>query len=99
MYNYTAKYSFHLWDVIAFFNGLDTFLANPEPDDYAFSDTVQSVVMSFIKSGGESVGDSEWLRYPKRAANLARNITFGSINKTECKFWSESKLDVYAWVS
>lgn len=79
--------------------GIETFLPSPDSEDYAFSETVQSVVMSFVRSGGENTGDSDWLRYPKRSANLARNITLGSINKTECKFWSESKLDVYAWVS
>ncbi|KFM76584.1 Neurotactin, partial [Stegodyphus mimosarum] len=99
LFNYTAKYSFHLWEIIAFFGGTEHFLPNPESDDLAFEETVQNMVANFVKSGGDSVGDSDWLRFPKKMANLARNITFGDINKTECKFWSESKLDVYAWVS
>lgn len=88
-----------MWDIISFFMSTDLFLSNPDYDDYAFSETVQSVVMSFVKSGGENTGIGDWLRYPKKHANLERNVTFGSINKTECKFWSESRLDVYAWVS
>ncbi|KAF8768162.1 hypothetical protein HNY73_021010 [Argiope bruennichi] len=99
LFNYSAKYSFHMWDLIAFFGDMETFLANPDQDDEAFAEVVQNMVSNFVKSSGDSVGDSDWLRFPKKIANLARNITFGSINKTECKFWSESKLDVYAWVS
>ncbi|GIY00662.1 neurotactin [Caerostris darwini] len=99
LFNYTAKYSFHMWDLIAFFGNMEKFLTNPEPEDEAFAEVVQNMVSTFVKSGGENVGESDWLRFPKKMANLARNITFGNINKTECKFWSESKLDVYAWVS
>ncbi|GFY19879.1 uncharacterized protein TNCV_2145721 [Trichonephila clavipes] len=88
-----------MWDLIAFFGNMDKFLSNPEPEDETFAEVVQNVVSNFVKSGGENIGESDWLRFPKKIANLARNITFGAINKTECKFWSESKLDVYAWVS
>ncbi|CAL1278444.1 unnamed protein product [Larinioides sclopetarius] len=99
LFNYSAKYSFHMWDLIAFFGNMDKFLLSPDQEDEAFAEVVQNMVSNFVKSGGDSIGDSDWLRFPKKIANLARNITFGSINKTECKFWSESKLDVYAWVS
>ncbi|KAG8199609.1 hypothetical protein JTE90_009445 [Oedothorax gibbosus] len=98
LFNYTAKYSFHLWDLIAFFGNIGKFLPNSEPEDTEFADVVQNMVSNFVKSGGESVGNSDWMRFPKKMANLARNITFGNFNKTECKFWSESKLDVYAWL-
>ncbi|XP_042899934.1 para-nitrobenzyl esterase-like isoform X2 [Parasteatoda tepidariorum] len=100
LFNYTAKYSFHLWDLISFFESTDYFLSKSESEEnQEFSEVVQNMVASFVRSGGENVGEPNWLRYPKKTANLAKNITVGEISKKECKFWSESKLDVYAWVS
>ena len=58
MYGYEARYSFHLWDAIAFFDSLDSFIKDkPSLSDLRFRDNIQSIVMSFVT--GDTASDSQ----------------------------------------
>ena len=57
MYGYEARYSFHLWDAIAFFDSLDSFIKDkPSLSDLRFRDNIQSIVMSFVTGDTSSAG-------------------------------------------
>lgn len=110
---YEASYSFHPWELVAFFDQLDKFLPPSESgssyEDQALRDTVQELAMTFVRSGGRSVPVPDWLRYPKVLAILTDPSSSGNVTwnvvpsssylKTECKFWTSEGLTQYAWVT
>ncbi|XP_076334503.1 para-nitrobenzyl esterase-like isoform X1 [Tachypleus tridentatus] len=74
-YDYKALYSFHLWDLIAFFNQLEIYIDNPSVEDYAFSNLLHNIVMAFVKSGEPTTEYPDWLKFPKALALLAENVS------------------------
>ncbi|XP_076311899.1 pyrethroid hydrolase Ces2a-like [Tachypleus tridentatus] len=99
-YDYKALYSFHLWDVIAFFDQLEYYIKNPSKEDHAFRYLVGDIVMNFVKSDNLTAEYPEWFNFPKSFALLAENISVvDSYHSTECKFWKMQGLTRYAWVS
>ncbi|KFM58026.1 hypothetical protein X975_21496, partial [Stegodyphus mimosarum] len=100
VYNYPAIYSSHLWDALAFFDQLHLYIDSPQPEDLQFRDTIQRLVMEFVKSPDNQIIPEEWLKYPNTIALVNSNVSFvDSYHKTKCKFWSAHGLTDYVWVS
>ncbi|XP_023228559.1 uncharacterized protein LOC111628933 [Centruroides sculpturatus] len=99
VYDYNSRYSFHMWEAIAFLDQLEHFLKEPTAEDYAFRDSIQNAVTSFVRSGGVTA-TSGWCSYPDCIALISNNITYvESYQRRQCKFWSSQGLTDYAWVS
>lgn len=87
-----------MWDVIAFFDQIETFIQHPTDEDYQFRDQIQSTVLNFVKEDQSEL----WLPYPKNTMILDQNTTIVD-EDTEfdkrCKFWEKEGLNEYGWVS
>lgn len=60
VYGYEAKYSFHLWDTIAFFDSLDLFIKDkPSLSDLRFRDHIQDIVMKFVTGTHEEENNNK----------------------------------------
>lgn len=77
VYDYDAKFAFHLWDVIAFFDQIDTYIRSPSEADYKFGDEIQQIVLNFVKrkSGisGEAFSDNKNSNAQNDASNANSN--------------------------
>lgn len=93
-------FSSHLWDAIAFFDQIHQYIEVPSPEDLEFRNTIQRIVLEFVKSFGSRVTPDDWLKYPNSIALISANLTLvDSYHKTKCKFWAAHGLTDYAWVS
>lgn len=99
MYDYESKYSFHLWDAIAFFDQMDLFVKDaPTPEDLSFRDRIQQVAVKF--SDGQLT--ELWSQVPQQVALID---SFGIERTTDgntsdrCNFWHEQELLSYVWIS
>lgn len=100
IYDYNAIYSFHLWDVVSFFDKQEFFVGTTSKEDLAFRDSLQQVISNFVRSTGASTGISGWSKFPKSVAVLSENITIQqNYSKMKCKFWKNHGFHVYTWVS
>ncbi|XP_054152453.1 acetylcholinesterase-like [Oppia nitens] len=50
VYGYPSSYSFHLIEVIAYFDEIESFIRHPTKDDFAIRDTIQQLVQSFVNN-------------------------------------------------
>lgn len=99
VYDYNSRYSFHMWEAIAFLDQMEHFIKEPTAEDLAFRDSIQNAVTSFVRSGGITA-TSGWCSYPDCIALISNNITYvESYQRRQCKFWSSQGLTDYAWVS
>ncbi|CAN8027143.1 unnamed protein product [Ixodes persulcatus] len=102
-----APYSFHPWELVAFFDQLDLFLpaasGGPSAEDLSLRDAVQELVLSFVRSGGRSVPVPDWLRYPKVVAILTggglTSSSFGNVTWNTVPANSYQKTECKFWTS
>lgn len=95
------SYSFHLWDLIAFFDSVDKFIAQPTQSDLLFRDEVRRLVTTFVRDPKNTQRDSILLEtFPKKVVKLAVNSTLQDyVHSDRCKLWEDQELTDYAWVS
>ncbi|RWS15414.1 acetylcholinesterase-like protein [Dinothrombium tinctorium] len=96
IYDYKSKYSFHLWDVIAFFDQIDKFIRQPTEEDYEFRDQMQNLVTNFVR---QTNGEFLWSPYPESVAFVSSNIsTHSPYHNERCDIWLQHRLDSYVWI-
>ncbi|CAL1265778.1 unnamed protein product [Larinioides sclopetarius] len=98
---YPSSFSFHPWDVIAFFDHMEHYIESPTPADFIFRDELHRMVRAFVRSGGKRSPIPGWEPYPKNIALISGdNVTIiKNYHQDKCSFWEEKGFEDYAWVS
>ena len=95
---FPASYSFHMWDILAFFGFIPDYIANPTTDDIAWQKNVQNEVLTFVRNGVPST--SSWKPYPEVTAALSHVTTpTPAYNPVQCEFWLNNGFFAYAWIN
>ena len=95
---FTSKYSFHLWDMYAFFDEIEYWMEGKTPaeSDRVFRRLLQTNVMSFIYTGKPLA--SQWEEYPTTAL-ISDTLLYSDYHKQEkCDFWLSSGFFNFSWV-
>ncbi|XP_031548778.1 neurotactin-like [Actinia tenebrosa] len=94
------KYSFHMWDLIAFYNFFKPFKYKPSEQDIKFKKLLRTELRHFFYNG--EVKSHTWLKHPKSTAifsNKGLEIIPKIYHKEECTFWLVNGFAPYAWVN
>lgn len=95
---FPAKYSFHMWDVFAFFGFIPDYIKQPSQSDISFQQMVQREVLSFVKTGSPATG--EWGPYPNSVALLGNSTEFTrAYNPVQCEFLLQNGFFSYSWIN
>ncbi|XP_060069393.1 para-nitrobenzyl esterase-like [Ylistrum balloti] len=96
---FPSSYSFHMWDLFAYFDTIKDYIKPPATSDRNFQETIQREVLSFVRSGTPSTKD--WQSYSHDVtALLSEDISVVSnYKKDTCLFWSLNGLLNYGWIN
>ncbi|KAL4233675.1 hypothetical protein ACF0H5_008356 [Mactra antiquata] len=95
---FPASYSFHMWDVFAFFGFIPDYITKPTDTDIAWQRNVQNEILSFIRTG-KPFTDS-WKTYPEVTANFSSTTeVLSAYNPTKCEFWLQNGFFSYSWIN
>ncbi|XP_060063254.1 para-nitrobenzyl esterase-like [Ylistrum balloti] len=79
-------YSFHTWDVYAFFGAIKDLLDHPTATDYMFEANIRQEVMSFVHDGRPHT--STWQPFPRNIGLLSDTTSVvNSYHSYQCSFW------------
>uniref|UniRef100_A0A3B3Y008 Carboxylic ester hydrolase n=1 Tax=Poecilia mexicana TaxID=48701 RepID=A0A3B3Y008_9TELE len=95
---FPSRFSFHCLDVLAFFGGLDRFLAKPlSPQDRSFQQLFTHHLVNFAKTGRMAAA---WPEYPSAIALLSEKLEVKKNHSfTRCELWEKNGLFAYAWMN
>ncbi|XP_016536653.1 para-nitrobenzyl esterase [Poecilia formosa] len=95
---FPSRFSFHCLDVLAFFGGLDRFLAKPlSPQDRSFQQLFTHHLVNFAKTGRM---EAAWPEYPSAIALLSEKLEVKkNHSSTRCELWEKNGLFAYAWMN
>lgn len=89
-------YAFHLWEAVAFFDEIGTFIRKPAASDFMFRDQMQRLVSDFVRRDFKQL----WLPFPRQLALVDANVTLADdFAQERCLFWDSQGLTSYVWVS
>jgi carboxylesterase type B len=94
------KYSFHMWDLIAFFGFPKSFKYNPSMQDQNFKNILRAEFKYFIHNG--RVKSDSWHKHPNATAifsNKGLEVIPKIYHQKECIFWLKNGFSPYAWVN
>jgi len=95
---FPSSYSFHMWDVFAFFGVVGDFIKEPTEEDLQWQRNVQAEILSFVKTGEPK--SAEWAPFPGSTALLSGTTTPASgYHVEECKYWLNNGFFNYAWIN
>ena len=95
---FAASYSFHLWDLFAFFGLVEDFIKCPTEADLQWQKNVRDEMMSFILYGFPK--SEFWLPYPSVTATLSSQThAVKAYNPVQCEFWLQNGFYSYAWIN
>lgn len=95
---FPASYSFHMWDIFAFFGFIPDYIKFPTKTDIAWQRNVQNEVLSFVHTGAPC--SSEWKPYPMVTASLSYQTTvLSAYNPVQCEFLLGNGFFSYAWIN
>ena len=95
---FPSRYSFHMWDVFAFFGFIPDYIKHPSLSDLQFQQIVQNEALSFVKNGRPA--SSDWKPYPSAVALLSNTTRItGAYNPVQCKFLLQNGFFDYAWIN
>ncbi|XP_074596501.1 uncharacterized protein LOC141851648 [Brevipalpus obovatus] len=80
IHGYESRHSFHLLDVIAFFNTFDRFIEKPTDEDKNFSYLIQSIIKNFVNGAVNESPNSDKIEKESEEEQSTQNDTFSSIN-------------------
>ena len=96
--SFASSYSFHTWDVVAYFGFVSDYIKSPTIEDKQWQENVRSEVSSFVIHGRPN--STTWHGYPSVVANLSSTtITQKAYNPTQCEFWLHNGFFSYAWIN
>lgn len=96
----SPQYSFHMWDLIAFYDFPKPFKYKPSEQDIEFKKNLRTEFKHFFHNG--KVKSHTWLKHPKTTAifsNKELKIIPKIYHLKECKFWLINGFAPYAWVN
>lgn len=95
---FASKYSFHMWDYIAFSGFISHYIEKPSASDEAFEQTMTQEILSFVRTG--LVKTSTWKPYPASVAlfNTSTEVSAGFKSKF-CDYWLKNSFFSYAWIN
>ncbi|KAJ8252000.1 hypothetical protein COCON_G00213120 [Conger conger] len=94
---FSARFSFHGLDILAFFRGLRGELGQMSPADQSFQDIITTNFVDFAKTG--KMPDT-WPQYPSHMALLSSNFTvIQNYSSARCILWEEKGFFPYAWAN
>lgn len=95
---FASKYSFHMWDYIAFSGFISHYIEKPSASDEAFEQTMTQEILSFVRTG--LVKTSAWKPYPASVAlfNTSTEVSAGFKSKF-CDYWLKNSFFSYAWIN
>ncbi|XP_060069553.1 para-nitrobenzyl esterase-like [Ylistrum balloti] len=98
-YSFPSSYSFHLWDIFAYFDTIKDYIKPPASSDRSFQETIRREILSFVRTGAPFT--KSWQPYSHGVTSLlSENISVVSNYKKEtCKFWSQNGLFSYGWIN
>ena len=96
--SFASLYSFHTWDVLAFFGFIKDYIKPPADKDLRWQQNVRNEVFSFIRYGHPK--SISWGSYPSSTANLSSTTNvLTAYNPVECEFWLKNGFFSYAWIN
>ncbi|XP_056463472.1 LOW QUALITY PROTEIN: para-nitrobenzyl esterase-like [Gadus chalcogrammus] len=95
---YNSRFSFHMLDALAFFDGLGALLEKPlSPNDTEFQLLFRHHLVHFAKT--RKMVD-EWPEFPSATALLSNRLkVVQSYSDERCRLWQDNGFDAYAWVN
>ncbi|XP_033740254.1 uncharacterized protein LOC117327407 [Pecten maximus] len=96
---FPASYSFHIWDLFAYFDTIKDYIKPLAPSDRNFQDIIRREALSFVRTGAPFTGG--WQPYSQgMTALLSENISVVAQYKSKtCLFWSVNGLLDYGWIN
>ncbi|XP_033741764.1 para-nitrobenzyl esterase-like [Pecten maximus] len=96
---FPSSYSFHMWDMFAYFDTIKDYIKPPAPSDRRFQEMVRREVLSFVRTGAPSTAD--WRPYSQGVtALLSEDVSAANQYKSKtCSFWSVNGLLDYGWIN
>ncbi|XP_052807894.1 para-nitrobenzyl esterase-like isoform X1 [Mya arenaria] len=94
---FPASYSFHMWDIFAFFGLIQDYIKEPTLRDIQWQRNVQKEVISFVRTGKPT---SEWGTYPDVTALLSDVTELAkAYNPAQCEFLMKGGFFSHAWIN
>ncbi|XP_059928169.1 fumonisin B1 esterase-like isoform X1 [Gadus macrocephalus] len=95
---FPSRFSFHMLDALAFFDGLGALLEKPlSPNDTEFQLLFRHHLVHFAKT--RKMVD-EWPEFPSATALLSNRLkVVQSYSDVRCRLWHDNGFDAYAWVN
>lgn len=94
------QYSFHIWDLLAFYDFPRPFKYKPSERDTKFKRDLRTEFNHFLHNG--KVKSHAWLKHSKTTAvfsNKGLEIISKIYHKKKCKFWLINGFASYAWAN
>ena len=96
--SFASSYSFHTWDVLAFFGFIKDYIKTPTARDLQWQQNVREEILSFVHHGYPKT--VAWQPYPAVTANFSSSTgMLTSYNPVQCEFWLQNGFFVYAWIN
>ncbi|XP_063800722.1 para-nitrobenzyl esterase-like isoform X2 [Pseudophryne corroboree] len=97
LFSYHSWFSFHMLDILAFFETLKYSLEETTEEDSAFQALVRKYFIHFAKEGSMP---SEWPEYPNGTALLSTSLTVEkNYHSAQCMLWEKNNMFQYAWIN
>ncbi|XP_072554661.1 para-nitrobenzyl esterase-like isoform X2 [Paramormyrops kingsleyae] len=94
---FPSRFSFHLLDALAFFDGLKSVLAGESSEDRSFQGIMTKYMVHFARTGEMP---SEWPPFPSHMALLSHNFSaVQNFSASRCQFWEKNHFYPYAWAN
>ncbi|XP_045197770.2 para-nitrobenzyl esterase-like isoform X2 [Mercenaria mercenaria] len=95
---FPATYSFHLWDVFAFFGFIPDYIKHPTDFNIEWQRNVKQEVMTFVRTGKPST--FSWKPFPFVTASLSHTTeAITAYHPVQCDFWLKNGFFDYAWIN
>lgn len=94
----SARYAFHMWDVMVFFGDFHVLGFHAEEKDLRFQTVLRQQVMAFARDGRPEA--PVWENYSACTALISDHVfPMEHYNKDKCDFWLREGFFSYAWIN
>jgi len=96
---FPSSYSFHMWDLYAYFGSIKDYIKPPAQSDMLFQANMRREVLSFIHNGKPF--SKTWTPFPQSTALLSGStITMTTeYHREQCNLWNTNGFFNYAWIN
>ncbi|KAK3594205.1 hypothetical protein CHS0354_030636 [Potamilus streckersoni] len=93
---FAASYSFHMWDIFAFFGTIDQYINPMKESDIEWQNNVRKEVISFVHKGHPA--SPIWNANVTAILSQNTNIT-NTFHPDQCTFWNQAGFFAYGWIN